>query len=208
MELNSFDALLYTAVFLVPGFIWSSVMTILIPRRAAATELRLLEFLTLSCINHALWIWLLVPLFRGGWMNSAPIWSGVLLVFPVLVSPIILGALSGWARQRDWMKLLLGRFGFRTVHPVPTAWDFQFARGKPYWVVVTMKDGSRVFGLYGYQSFAGDEPSERDLYLEAVFEPTNTGEWAPVQDSGGIIIKAEQIAAIEFRKHSEVQYDF
>ncbi len=182
-------------------------MTILIPRRAASTQLRFLEFFTLSCVNHAAWIWLLVPMFRGGWLDSHPLVCGFGLIVPVLVSPILFAVVVGRQLQRESMKLFAGRLGFRTIHPVPTAWDYHFNRGKPYWALVTLVDGSRVFGLYGYKSFAGDAPDERDLYLEAVFVPTKSGEWVPVRDSGGIIIKANQITAIEFRKHPEVRYD-
>jgi len=56
--------------------------------------------------------------------------------------------------------------------------------------------------LIGESSVA--HPSRREAWGTL---PTNTGEWAPVEDSGGITIKAEQIAAVEFRKHLEVPYD-
>lgn len=207
MSLATFDAVLYAVTFLVPGFIWSSVLSILIPRRTTAPEVRGLEFLTLSCLNHALWIWLLVPLFRTGFLDRHAVWGGIMLVFPVLLSPIALGLATGVLYQREWAKQLFSRFGFRTIDPIPTAWDYHFGRGHPYWVVVTLRDGSESFGLYGYRSFAGSDPNERDLYLEAVFRPTATGDWAPVEDSGGIILKAGEIVAIEFRKHPEIEYD-
>jgi len=89
---------------------------------------------------------------------------------------------------------------------VPTAWDYQFGRAKPYWVLVRLKDGSTVYGLWGLSSFASDEPEDRDLYIEAVFRPTERGDWAPVEDSGGAWITGEQIAVIEFRKLTEVDY--
>jgi hypothetical protein len=93
------------------------------------------------------------------------------------------------------------------VHQIPTAWDFHFSRALPYWTVVTLKDGSRVYGLFGYRSFAGDDPKERDIFLESVYTLRNDGEWLPVEGSGGILIKADQVAAIEFRKLEEVSYD-
>lgn len=204
MTFNSFDAVLYAVTFLVPGFLWSSVLSAVVPRRVAAIEVRLLEFLTFSCINHAVWIWLIVWVFRAGLLENQPYWAGGLLVIPVLVSPLFLG----WSMGRCWsvssVRRILGRFGFRTPHP--TAWDYHFSRGLPYYVIVTLRDGSRVFGLFGYRSFAGDDPAERDLYLELLFTPTKSGEWMPIQDSGGIIVKGDMIAAIEFRTHKDVEY--
>lgn len=125
----------------------------------------------------------------------------------VFVSPVLLGVTSGWLRQKGRVALLLGRFGINTIHPIPTAWDYQFSSGLPYWLIVTRPDGSRVYGLFGYRSFAGDDPRERDLYMEAVYTLTPTAEWAPVEDSGGILLRSDQIAAIEFRKVPEIDYE-
>ncbi len=201
MTFDSFDAVLLTTIFLVPGFVWSAVLSMRIPRRATSVEVRVLEFLTLSCINHACWIWLIVPAFKWQYLQSQPIVAGLVLLFPLLVSPIAFGVLTvRYVYDRDWLKRFLGRFGFRTIHPIPTAWDYYFSQSEPCWTVVTLQNGSQVYGLFHQRSFAGDDPDERDLYIEAVFRPNDSGEWAPVEDTGGILIKANQIASIEFRK--------
>jgi hypothetical protein len=75
---------------------------------------------------------------------------------------------------------------------------------KSAWVIVTLKNGSRVYGLFDKNSFAGNDPDRRDLYLEATFRVLDNDEWAPNQDTGGILILAEQIAMIDFRKWEEV----
>jgi hypothetical protein len=205
MTFDKFDALLLTTLFLVPGFIWSTVHGTLVKRRPPATQLRLIEFLTLSCVNHAPWTPLLGFLFSSGIASTSPACTGALLLLPTLLSPVILGFLTGRLYQRDWPRRVLGRFGFRTFHQIPTGWDYQFSRAQPYWVVVTLRDGARVFGLFGYRSFASDDPAERDLYIESVYVP-HDGEWLPVKGNAGILIKADQVAAIEFRKLEEVAY--
>jgi len=53
----------FTVGFLVPGFVWSAVLSLLVPSRRAATEIRFLEFLTLSCLNHGLWSWAVFMIF-------------------------------------------------------------------------------------------------------------------------------------------------
>ncbi|MEK6676317.1 MAG: DUF6338 family protein [Planctomycetota bacterium] len=203
MSLGTFDAILYAIVFLVPGFVWSWMHSKLIPRRAQAWETRALEFLTLSCINHALWIGFILPLFRSGFSAYHPFW----LILPLFISPVTLGFLSGWAYQKKWNRRILGRLGLKTIHPIPTAWDYHFSRARYYWVKVRLRDGTNVYGWFGCQSFAGDDPHERDLYIEAAYRPNEHGEWVPIEDSGGIIVKADQIAAIEFRKDAEENYD-
>ena len=206
MALGSFEAVFFTAAFLVPGFVWSAVVSMLVPRRVRATELRVLEFLTLSCLNYGLWSWALFLIFRFDFLNRHPVWAAISLTGIIFISPVVLGLVSGRSLQRDWVARFLGRLGSRTVHLAPTAWDYQFSRGKPYWAMVRLSDGSTVYGFYGLGSFASDEPEQRDLYLEATYRLTDSGEWAPVEDTGGVLITGDQIAWIEFRKLTEVDY--
>ena len=63
-----------------------------------------------------------------------------------------------------------------------------------------MKDGSPVYGLYHSRSFAASDPDRRDLYLEAQYRLLETGEWAPVEDTGGVLVMGNEIATIEFRE--------
>lgn len=121
----------------------------------------------------------------------------------IFISPVILGLLVASLQQREAVGRFLRRLGFRTIHPLPTAWDWQFSRAKPYWALVILKNGSRVYGFYGEQSFAGDDPEHRDLYLEGAYRLLPNGDWAPVEDTGGVLIMADQIASIEFRKLAE-----
>ncbi len=176
----------------------------LLVRRQAQTHTRAVEFLTLSCVNYGFWVWLLVPLFQNQWIKAQPMLSGLLLALIAFVSPVALALLIAKLQQTQWIGNFLGRFGFNTINPIPTAWDYQFTKNDPNWVVVTLKDGSKVFGFYGLKSFTGDEPGHRDIFLEAVFEPTETGEWAPVEDTAGVWISADQLAIIEFRKVHEL----
>jgi len=120
---------------------------------------------------------------------------------------VVLGIVSAWFQQKEAIARLLARLGFRTIHPIPMARDWHFSQSKPYWALVTLKDGSQVRGLYGQRSFAGSDPQHRDLYLEALFHPVGTGDWAPVEDTAGILIMSDQIGLIEFRKIAEETYE-
>ena len=200
MVLQSFEVVFFTAGFLVPGFVWSAVLSMLMPAGTRSKDSRFVEFLTLSCINHGLWSWALFPVFKTGFLERQPWWSGAILFGVVFVSPVLLGVLTGWLQQNEAVGKFLGWLGLRSVHPIPSAWDWHFGRLKPYWVVVTMKDGSRVRGLFHSRSFAGSDPERRDLYLEAQYRLLETGEWGPVEDTGGVLVMGGEIAAIEFRE--------
>ena len=207
MTFSSFEAVFFTAGFLVPGFVWSAVLSMLLPSRGAGTQVRFVELLSLSCINHGLWSWALFPIFQTGFLEREPYWSGLALFGIMFVSPVVLGVASGGLQQKEVVARFLAWLGLRTVHPIPRAWDWHFGRLKPYWVLVTLKDGSRLYGLFHSRSFAASDPEHRDLYLEAQFQPLPDGQWAPVEDTAGVLIMADQIAAVEFRKLTEENYE-
>lgn len=203
MNFSSFDAVFFTAGFLVPGFIWSAVLSMLVPRLSVKAESRVLEFLTLSCINHGFWSWALFLIFRTGFINEQPIWSGLLLCGIIFVSLIGFGLFHGRLQQKEWVARQLRRFGYRPIHSIPTAWDWKFSQGKSAWARVTLKSGSIVYGLFGEGSFAGSDTERRDLFLVATYRLLDNGEWAPEEDTEGVLIMADQIATIEFRNLSE-----
>jgi len=207
MTFSSFEVVFFTAAFLVPGFVWSAVLSMLVPRRGVGAQVRFLEFLSLSCINHGFWSWALFPVFKTGLLEREPYWSGLALFGIMFVSPVVLGGASGLLQQKEAVARFLGWLGLRTVHPIPRAWDWHFSRLKPYWVLVTLKDGSRLYGFFHSRSFAASDPEHRDLYLEAQFRLLDDGQWAPVEDTGGVLIMADQIAALEFRKLTEENYE-
>lgn len=81
-----------------------------------------------------------------------------------------------------------------------TAWDAYFSQHKPAWLLVTLKDGTYVYGFFGKKSFASDDPDCRDLFLETAYEQLPDGQWAPLRDTAGVLIMGDEISRIEFRK--------
>jgi len=123
MNIASFDAVFFTVGFLVPGFVWSAVLSMLLPRRSTGGDIRFLEFLTLSCINHGLWSWAIFLIFRTSVLDNHPYWSCLFLVGIIFLSPVGLGLASAYFKQKSWLGRFLRRWGFRTIDPIPTAWD-------------------------------------------------------------------------------------
>jgi Family of unknown function (DUF6338) len=75
----------------------------------------------------------------------------------------------GWsARFMDWL-------GFDTAERIPAAWDYKFAETDEVWILVRLKGGETIYGLFGASSFAGDAGPNADLYLERVLRPTEDG---------------------------------
>lgn len=51
---------------------------------------------------------------------------------------------------------------------------------EPHWILVTFKDSTRVAGYCGRESFISSDPSERDIYIERVYDVDDNGTWIPI----------------------------
>ncbi len=187
---STFNAVIYTVCFLVPGFLMDLTVSRFFYKKSEQVPLLLLRFLTYSCLNYAPWIFFYLLLFRDRIVSENPVFLAVIFFVVIFITPVFLGLTAGL-----WFKTFLGS-GF------PSAWDYQFSRiNEPLWVLVTLKDGSQVAGLFGKNSFAASsESSERDLYLEDVYQLSEDNPWQPVTGTAGVLIKAEEIRYIEFWK--------
>lgn len=199
MSLDTFSAVLLAIGFLVPGFVLSSVLAMTFRRRSNSPADLTIQYLTLSCVNHGFWSWLIALMLHDDWFLQRPVVSSFLAFVILFVSPIAFGVLATAFSQKPWAPQLLAAFGFKLHRFIPTAWDFKFGQEKAAWLIVRLKDGSTVFGYFGSSSFAGDEPQDRDLYLEEVYTLDDSGQWTRVADTGGILIPATEIASVEFR---------
>src|SRR6266496_637296 len=109
MSFNTFDAVFYTIGFLVPGFIWSATLAMMVPLRQPSQHVGLLNYLTLSSINHGLWSLVLFPMFTTGFVKEHPGWSGLILFVEGFVSPVALGLVAARLQQRKWLARFLQR---------------------------------------------------------------------------------------------------
>ena len=199
MEFNSGTAVLFTAAFLMPGFVWSAVLSMFLPRKAKQSDNRFLEFFTLSCINNSIWFALFLYFALRDYFTRYPLAASFWVFVALFVSPMLLGVFSAKMAQTDLLARLLRRLGFRTVRYIKSAWDWRFSRRQALWAVVTLKDGSVVYGYYGSHSFAGDDP--RDIYLEKIYKPEEN-RFGSSKDNYGALIMADQISVVEFFRNA------
>ncbi len=198
MDLSSLDAIYYLLAFVVPGFIWNSVLSIFQPRRTENTELSIIKFLTLSIYNYAVWSWLIYLLTFNAWLKESQIISAVAWFTIIFLSPIILGIVAGYNSQRNWVRKFLHAVGLRPIHVMPTAWERRFDEtNKPHWVLIALKQGQTVAGYYGLNSYASSESSKRDIYIEQIYQVDNTGQWKIMGLGHGILINSDEIRFVE-----------
>ncbi len=205
MTINSEVTIFLTLAFIVPGFIWHCVQSAFIPKKTETTQLLFLRFLTFSCFNYAFWSWLIYVFLATEYTSQHPIRTSCFWGVIIFVSPVAMGILTGWLSQRQFARKVLSKMGLASIHSIPTAWDYKFYNTNScVWIQIELKDGKKIAGLYGSESFSSSSQSERDLYIQQAIR-IKDGKWEKLDRSDGVLIKGDQIKYIEFIKDQGVQ---
>ncbi|MCF6285147.1 MAG: DUF6338 family protein, partial [Candidatus Hydrogenedentes bacterium] len=194
----SAEDLSFILIFILPGFILQSTVGAFVPQSKETGVGAALQFLKLSLFNLAVCFPLIYLLrasdfFLQNANRSLVAWFAVLVIVPSVI-----GVGLGLLHQKNILRSLVQLVGFSMTSPIPTSWDYIFSKTPAVWVLVTLKDGSQVGGLWGSDSFASSNPNERDLYIERVFKVAQDGQWKEISRSSGILIQGEDIRHIEF----------
>lgn len=177
-----------TVAFLVPGMIILSVRSQFTTGKLGLSS-ALLPYLTVSCVYCAL----VFPIANLPWVRELDYQDPLGWILLVFIGPVVFGTLLGVDIQRDYTRRFLRRVGLNTVHAVPSAWGWKFNRMRELkWVVVTLKDGARIGGFFGEDSFASSEPTERDIYLERSYRIDDEGsDWSFESEEGILVLGKE-----------------
>lgn len=201
MTIDSFDIVFYTAIFVLPGFIIVSIIDIFNPCRKRSEGVLLLNCLLYSIVHCALWSWLYKLLFLLN--KTHPYWYWLLLVIATVLGAVIIALIIGILKQKQLFRWIFSKLKIISVHSIPTAWDYCLSKADASWIVVTLQDDSKVYGLYSVGSFASSEPEERDLYIERIYSFNEENHvWGELESSQGVYIPKDQIKTIEFMKGS------
>jgi Family of unknown function (DUF6338) len=178
-------------VFAVPGIIALYFRSQFLTGRLPPLGEGVIAYVILSLVYQALCYplskYLLDPAWGGSW--RWPSW----FVF-IFVVPAIIGLLLGINIRKGWLKGLVNKFGFSTIHPVNCAWDWRFGQCEECWVIVVLKDGTKWYGYLGTGSFMSSASGERDLFVEAVYEFGTP--WTP--RSSSVWIAHGEVQSLEF----------
>ncbi|MCI0541825.1 MAG: DUF6338 family protein, partial [Verrucomicrobiales bacterium] len=130
----------------------------------------------------------------------SPWWTLLACVSIALVQPVCYGALWGRFRQQGYDQKLFRRFGWTTFEQghAPTAWDAVFSGRPESWVVVTLKDGTKIRGWFGVGSHASSDDGRRDLFVSHVVVREADGSERLAPNTGGVYVSADEIKTVEF----------
>jgi len=193
---TSVTAIVVIVAFLMPGFISNRFLAFAYPNAEPSDTRIILSAVAFSCLNYALLSWLLILFWLNRWYENFGRLAA-LAFFVLFVAPVLLAWLFVEIVESGWGRAWRNKLGL--AHPLPKAWDYFFSRGRPCWVVATLKTGRTIAGYYGNNSFASSFPAEEDLYLEKLCTLTPEGLIVDIHpQSAGGIIKFDVIETLEF----------
>lgn len=204
---SAFVTLYASLLLVVPGFLIDFFSRKSVPRESMSNDKNLLYYLSLSGLNYGLWIIPAFLIYESGFYLVHPLRTVALVFFAVLVTPLLISILISFSYTFGWERWIREKvFHVRYIDPIPTAWESMLVqKDKPEWVMIQLKDGNTVGGIYSSQSYGSSDLAHQDFFLEqvCVFDAKNNA-WQFVAHSKGMYIPAEQITLIEFWEAEEV----
>ena len=192
MDIFAIDKLRLLFIFFVPGFISMKVYSLMVAAERRDFSKDLLEAVAYSAVNFAALSWLILIMNTGQFYSEHKGWYYVLTVAIMFVVPMF------W----PFLFLKVASLPFvakHIVHPIPKPWDYVFGKKEAYWIIVHLKNGRRIGGLYDTRSFASSYPAKEQIYLQQVWELDKKGAFVKAIDrSKGVIITGDDILAVEF----------
>lgn len=181
-------------IFFIPGFISIKVYDLLVPSTTKDTSKRVFDILAYSSINFVILSWPISILFLDRVPGISTFVSVLLTIVVFLVLPCIWPILLVKLHKTSWLSE-------RVLNVHPSGWDYLFSQRKPYWIIVTMKNGRHIGGNFGKNSYAPSFPNEKDIYIEECWRLDKDGSFVKkIENSAGILIPREEISTIELIK--------
>jgi hypothetical protein len=188
--------LAFFALLALPGFISLQVWSLIVPTSERALKDTIPEAIAFGILNAVV----AAPLL----LAASPAKSWVVYASFVLTL-VILPALWPFALKWGLRRLSTSDVILKQAR---NGWDEAFLRREPLFVIVHLKDGRRIGGYYGYQSFAGVYPASGHLYLETLWSLDADGKFAaPIPDSRGIVLRPEDYHFVELLRVPEETAD-
>ncbi len=197
MDILEKEKLLLFVLFVIPGFVSLKFYELFFPSQKNESSKQLIDAVTYSCINYALMFYPIIWFFKD--KNRNTFVSFVFYILILFIAPIIWVWVWKIIRNSD-------TFQKNMPHPIGKPWDYVFGLRRLNWVIVTLKDGTKIGGNYDSQSFSSSSPAIEQLYLEECWVINEDGGFERRrEDSDGILILSNEIVTIEFFKKTQTE---
>ncbi len=196
MTFNSADAIVYTAFFLIPGFIISETINSIIPGKRRSDSEKALVYLGYSILNLGCWFWLFY-LINGSISDKTALYW-LLLIALVVCSGTITGCIIGVLKKYNPIRRFMKMLNIPVEHPIPTAWEYKFSQmNEGRYLAVCLNDDTMIRGSFYNKSIASSDIEKMDIYLEEAYLLEDK-KWKSVEGSDGVWIASGAIKWISF----------
>lgn len=192
MDIWDTSKLVLFVAFVIPGFVSLKTYELLFLSTPKDTSSQLIDAVAYSCLNYAILFPVIyyVNAYEVG--TTSPIVFALLCLIVLFVSPIVWVCSLRAVRCSNLLQRWL-------PHPTEKPWDYVFSKRDPYWVIVTMKDGKKLAGKYGYNSFSSSGTTKEQIYFEETWVLNADGGFdRPKETTAGTLIVSSDIDSIEF----------
>lgn len=198
MTIENLNVVFYTCIFLVPGYIIKSILSKVLPTQKQNEQRYFFSCLLYSIVTVAIFsgFYQLVSRYK----SDTELMYWVLLVAISICGSVCVGFTLAFLHKKDVFNKILPKDELNTFSSIPTAWDYCFSKQEPQYVIVTLTDGSIIYGFYSENSFSSSESDERDLFIEKIYKRNFCGKWILNKECTGVFISKSAIKTIEFCK--------
>ena len=192
MDIFESNKIILFIVFFVPGFISMKVYHLLIACEKTNFSEAISEAIGFSSINFALLSWLIILVNKNNFYNThfyiyMTSWIFILFIGPILWTIIYVYI----AKSKKIRKYIMS--------PIKNPWDYFFEQKKSCWIIVNLKNGEKIGGVYSDNSFSSAYPHKEQIYLEELWEIDSDGNFLKQKNrTTGIIVLGDDIKSIEF----------
>lgn len=181
-------------LFFMPGFIMQKSYLMLYPSRDKDFSKKIFESLIYSCVYFAM---IVVPVVLGieSWMiDECP--STISLVM------LLVGIVIPFGLPHLYVKVSRIKFVRSTIMaPFERPWEQFFSRKQPCWVIIHLKNKTKIGGEFSTSSFASSSLDKDQVYLEKLWEVDSDGYFIkPIDRTAGAIFNKDDWDFIEFRR--------
>ncbi len=192
MEIFEANNIIIFIMFFIPGFISLKVYHLVIASNKFNFTESFGEAVAFSSFNYAALSWLIILVFKYDLFHTNLFLFIVVLIFVMFFAPIIWTIVFiKLSKSKILRKYILG--------VVKSPWDFYFENRKSCWVIVNLKNGESIGGVYSKKSCASAFPHKEQIYLEELWNiDSNKNFIESVNRTNGIIILGDEIESLEF----------
>lgn len=159
MPIENIETVFYTSLFLVPGFLMKTIVSMFTPAKRSFDINCFLEYLAYSLLNY-----FIINLFFSNHLKDL---SPLCLILVFVSCSIVLSIITIFALRL--LSFILFKCHIDYINEYASAWDYMFYerfKGQEQHFEVKLVNGEIKYGIFSNKSYVPVHDDGADLYLE------------------------------------------